>query len=131
MKPIQKIPALFALIFTLASQTFAQQLQTLYNFGQPPNSPYGGVVFGPDNNFYGTAYQGGKFGYGAVFQLTPGGVLTDLFDFDMADGAYPYAGLLSDQHGNFYGVTQYGGTIGYGVVFRINTNGVLTVLTQS
>lgn len=33
-------------------------------------TPYGGVVFGPDGNLYGTTYYGGLFNDGIVYELT-------------------------------------------------------------
>lgn len=109
---------------------FSQSLQTLLSFNQPPSNPSGGLVEGPDRNFYGTARYGGAYGYGSVFRVTTNGVMTDLVDFDGANGAYPFAGLVSDTNGNFYGTTQHGGSRGYGIVFRVSTNGVLTTLTD-
>jgi uncharacterized repeat protein (TIGR03803 family) len=111
----------------------SQSLQTLLSFAQPPSNPSGGLVQGPDGNFYGTAQYGGAYGYGSVFRVTTNGVMTDLVDFNGVNGAYPVAGLISDTNGSFYGTTQYGGTSvygsGYGTVFRVTTNGVLTNLT--
>ena len=45
----------------------------LYAFAGDPDGaqPYGGVVLDNAGNLYGTTYQGGKYGYGTVFELTP------------------------------------------------------------
>jgi uncharacterized repeat protein (TIGR03803 family) len=45
----------------------------LHNFtsnGVDGITPYGGVVFGPDGNLYGTTYYGGLFNDGIVYELT-------------------------------------------------------------
>ena len=120
----------FTVAFLLAANGRSQQLQTLYSFSQPPANPQGGVVQGPDGNFYGTTYRGGAFGFGAVFRVTTNGAMTDLVDFNTANGAYPFAGLLSDSNGNFYGTTQHGGVGGYGTLFRVTTNGIFTKLVD-
>jgi len=134
MKPsLNRSGALALCVGLLAGANgFSQSLQTLLSFSQPPSNPSGGLVQGPDGNFYGTTQFGGAYGYGSVFRVTPTGAMTDLVDFNGANGAYPFAGLVSDTNGNFYGTTQYGGTSdygdGYGSVFRVTTNGVLTTL---
>ena len=45
----------------------------LYAFAGDPDGaqPYGGVVLDNAGNLYGPTYQGGKYGYGTVFELTP------------------------------------------------------------
>ena len=55
----------------IVSDGSGQQLRTLYNFGQPPNNPYGGVVPGPDHNLYGTTYMGGKLRNVVALQPEP------------------------------------------------------------
>jgi uncharacterized repeat protein (TIGR03803 family) len=45
----------------------------LHNFtsnGVDGITPYGGVVFGPDGNLYGTTYYGGLYNDGIVYELT-------------------------------------------------------------
>jgi uncharacterized repeat protein (TIGR03803 family) len=43
--------------------------------------PIGNLVQGSDGNFYGIASQGGQFGGGIVFRVTPAGILTVLHSF--------------------------------------------------
>ena len=45
----------------------------LYEFGYHPDgeSQVGGVVFDAAGNLYGTTYQGGAYGGGTVFEITP------------------------------------------------------------
>jgi uncharacterized repeat protein (TIGR03803 family) len=61
---------------------------------------------------YGTAALGGAPGYGVVYELTPSGELSSLFNFDYTDGSNPAGNLLLDSEGNLYGTTPYGGSGG-------------------
>ncbi len=90
-------------------------LTTLYNFctqpgctdGQLPNST---VVEGTDGNFYGTAPDGGAYGLGIVYALTPSGGLTTLHSFQgKYSGAFPLAPVVQATSGIFYGATSQGG----------------------
>lgn len=49
--------------------------------GNGPATPLGGVIQGPDGNFYGTTRAGGANGTGVVFKLTPAGTLEILYSF--------------------------------------------------
>jgi uncharacterized repeat protein (TIGR03803 family) len=49
----------------------AQYIQPIYSFPQSPNLPFAGLAEGPDGNFYGTTFEGGSNGEGAVFKITP------------------------------------------------------------
>ena len=89
----------------------------LHSFGNGTDgaSPYAGLIFDAAGNLYGTAWQGGTYFYGTVFELTPtaGGGWTEtvLHSFgNGADGYYPYSGLIFDAAGNLYGTTGGGGT---------------------
>jgi len=94
--------------------------------------PIGILVQGSDGNFYGTTYQGGAFNEGAVFKITPAGVLTLLHSFDFVsptfDAQLPIAGLTLGTDGNFYGVGAYGGTQNGGAIFEITPAGTEKVL---
>jgi uncharacterized repeat protein (TIGR03803 family) len=86
---------------------------------------YGNLVLGSDGNFYGT------FGYdpGSIFEMTPDGDETNLYEFTgYDDGSTPQAGLVQGIDGNFYGTTESGGTNDYGTIFKIGTNGDFTSL---
>ncbi len=84
-----------------------------------------GLLKGSDGNFYGTAYKGGAYGYGTVFQLTPAGTLTTLAAFNQTNGAFPLAELVQDAGGTLYGTTTAGGSSNNGTVFAITPAGVL------
>jgi len=106
----------------------------LYTFCSQQNCTDGdfasaGLVQGSDGNFYGTTTQGGDYGVGTAFKITPSGALTTLQSFNGTYGAAPYAGLVQGTDGNFYGTTSSGGANGnYGTVFIITPNGALTTL---
>jgi uncharacterized repeat protein (TIGR03803 family) len=78
-------------------------LTTLYTFCSQINctdgaEPEAGLVQGTNGNFYGTTVSGGANGTaGTVFEITPAGQLTTLYNFcsqpDCTDGEIPYAGL--------------------------------------
>jgi len=73
--------------------------------------PWAGVVMDSYGNLYGTA-EGGEFGDGVVYELTPGSggwTETSALSFGGADGATPYDQLIFDTSGNLYGTTAQGG----------------------
>jgi uncharacterized repeat protein (TIGR03803 family) len=87
------------------------------------------LVQGTDSNFYGTTQNGGtNGGWGTIFKVTPGGILTSLFSFANANGAQPIAGLVRDVAGNFYGTTFAGGTNGAGTIFKLAADATFTSL---
>ena len=120
---------------TVFKITTAGTLTTLYQFGGLPTDgvdPQAGLAQGTDGNFYGTTTHGGTNGNnGTVFQITPAGTLTTLYQFGGVanDGLIPIAGLVQGTDGKFYGTTFGGGTNGgNGTVFQITTAGTLTTL---
>jgi uncharacterized repeat protein (TIGR03803 family) len=95
----------------------------LYNFtgGNDGGCPHAGVVLDAAGNLYGTASQGGSYGDGAVYQVTPSGSETVLYNFTGGnDGSLPYSGVIFDRSGNLYGATTFGGSGGSGVVFELS-----------
>ena len=93
------------------------------------SNPKGSLVLGKDGNFYGTCYQGGSFGRGTIFKMTPAGVYTVLKHLNQTpDGAYPGGSLVQASDGNFYGMTSAGGTGNAGTIFRISSTGVYAVI---
>jgi uncharacterized repeat protein (TIGR03803 family) len=96
--------------------------------------PEGVLVQGYDGNYYGATREGGTSancggGCGAVFKITPAGVLTILHNFTgHPDGAYPDTGLTLGTDGNFYGVTSVGGKFNRGALYKITPAGTETIL---
>jgi uncharacterized repeat protein (TIGR03803 family) len=88
--------------------------------------PYGGLIADASGALYGVTVNGGVYGYGAVYKVTPpalaGGAWTEtvLYSFSGGgDGGYPYGALASDASGAVYGTTSMGGTSNYGTVFQL------------
>jgi uncharacterized repeat protein (TIGR03803 family) len=117
--------------------TSAGVVSVLYNFCSLANCADGsgpGVVLqGSNGNFYGVTAAGGtgQHSSGTVFQITPSGVLTTIYNFcsltNCADGSGPLT-LVEGSDGNFYGATGQGATNSDGTVFQITPSGTLTTL---
>jgi uncharacterized repeat protein (TIGR03803 family) len=102
----------------------------LYSFqgGADGDLPAAGVIRDRQGNLYGTLYQGGANGHGAVFELSPTqqGTWTKklLYSFiGSSDGGQPVGGLVFDAGGNLYGTTPLDGAYGQGVVYRLSPDG--------
>ena len=110
----------------------------LYNFTGSSDGahPQSRLTADGKGNFYGTTYQGGTFGPGTVFELSPNGGggwnETVLYSFDGGlnigpDGAGPSGPVIFDRMGNLYGTTRFGGTdyiyCSYGTVFELSPAG--------
>src|ERR1035438_312038 len=88
---------------------------------------FSGVIFDSEGNLYGTAYQGGAYRYGVVFELSPsegGWTETVLYNFCAEGypcnitGAYPVNDLVMSRAGNLYGRTFKDGPVP-GTVFEL------------
>jgi uncharacterized repeat protein (TIGR03803 family) len=100
--------------------------ETVLNRGFASTGP---LVRDAAGNLYGTAYAGGSFNRGTVFEVEPSGKATVLYAFTGGkDGAYPAAGLIMDKTGNLYGTTFLGGSNNFGTVFTLRKSGKLLVL---
>lgn len=95
--------------------------------------PAAGIVMDAKGNLYGTASQGGLFGYGTVFEVSkPAAVqaqwtVTVLHSFKGTDGVTP-EGLTIDTDGNLYGVAKNGGA-GWQAPHQYGGNGVVYKLS--
>ncbi len=122
--------ATFALLLSAAS---ASTTKVIYSFAGGSDGEYldTDLVIDGAGNLYGSTVQGGKFGSGTVFRLSPSGsgwTHTVLYSFTGGtDGGEPYKGVTLDFHGNLYGtaVTGGGGSCegGCGVVFKLTHSG--------
>jgi uncharacterized repeat protein (TIGR03803 family) len=91
----------------------------LYSFhdvaGSDGLNPWTGLAVGIDGNLYGTA-QGGTHGGGVLFQITPSGTETILYNFcslsGCADGFFPQTPIMQHTNGKFYGSVESGGVNG-------------------
>jgi uncharacterized repeat protein (TIGR03803 family) len=100
-------------------------LTILYNFTGAPDGAYPdtGVTVGTDGNLYGVTSVGGKFNDGALYQVTPAGTETIIYNFCSAtgcvDGFNPETPLVQHTNGKFYGNTT-GNSLGGGVFFSLD-----------
>ncbi len=126
---------LLAAVAVLPHALFAGTEQIIYSFAGDADGEYvdSDLVIDRAGNIYGTSVQGGAFGTGTVFQLTPsaaGWIHTVLYSFTGgADGGQPYKGVVLDGQGNLYGTAVVGGTggscveAGCGVVYKLSNSG--------
>jgi uncharacterized repeat protein (TIGR03803 family) len=122
------------LIVTLVRAMDAQTLTVLHNFTLTDGGvPVAGLIMDSAGNLYGTASQGGSYGFGTVFELTYGNggwTFTSLHDFRRGlDGANPVAPVVIGPNGSLYGTTDLGGMCnltngGCGTVFNLTYEGM-------
>ena len=128
-----------AFLFAASGDASAYTLSTLHTFCNESDcgdgkTPYAGLLMDASGKLYGTTYEGGKYGYGNVFVLTPNAdkskytehILKNFCaDPDCTDGGHPYGDLIFDADGNLYGTTFVGGKFAGGTVFKMThkTNG--------
>jgi uncharacterized repeat protein (TIGR03803 family) len=120
-----------AIVAVTIPAAHSQAFSVLYNFGtnsgDPTNPFYAGIIAqGRDGNMYSTATNGGTHGVGAMFSITPTGILTVPYSFDSPYS--PYSGLTLGTDGNFYGTTRGALSSDLQNVFKITPSGTLTVL---
>jgi uncharacterized repeat protein (TIGR03803 family) len=115
-----------------ASGTWTEKV--LHNFTGPDGfQVHAGLTIDAAGNLYGTTVNGGSYGHGAVFEVSPtadgkwsGKVLHNFTGG--SDGGVPYGGVVLDAAGNVYGMTSAGGGItslcrfGCGTVFELSSN---------
>ncbi|MFZ0733757.1 MAG: choice-of-anchor tandem repeat GloVer-containing protein [Candidatus Sulfotelmatobacter sp.] len=91
---------------------------------------HAGLVFDSKGNLYGTTANGGAFGWGTVFELSPAKngswTLKQLHSFSGGmEGGVPYGTVVLDSAGNIYGLAYEGGGVssecryGCGTVFEL------------
>ncbi|MCX6874522.1 MAG: hypothetical protein NTW21_12065 [Verrucomicrobia bacterium] len=124
---------------TIFSITPAGTLKTLVEFDGSGTInqgilPTAGLLQGTDGSFYGTTREGGAYGWGTVFRMTPAGDLTTLVAFTLNEtknkGAYPHSGLILGRDGDLYGTTSVGGSSIAGTIFKMTPDGVLTTMAE-
>ncbi len=135
---MSKVLTISAAVAILACAAWAAGVpQIIYSFAGGNDGEYidSDLVIDGAGSLYGTSVQGGDFGSGTVFRLTPsanGWTHTVLYSFTGGtDGGEPYKGVTLDSQGNLYGtaVTGGGGSCegGCGVAYKLtNSGGVWT-----
>jgi uncharacterized repeat protein (TIGR03803 family) len=121
----------------LVNVAWASTTEVAYSFAGNSDGEYPStdLVLDSAGNLFGTTVQGGDFGSGTVFELTPSGngwTHTVLYSFTSgADGGQPYGGVTLDAQGNLYGTTVIGGSRtgsacvedGCGVAYKLTRSG--------
>jgi uncharacterized repeat protein (TIGR03803 family) len=134
---IRRVLAIVAPLTLLVSAASASSTKIIYSFAGGNDGEYldTDLVMDSAGNIYGTTVQGGDFGSGTVFQLSPsatGWTHTVLYSFTGGnDGGEPYKGVTLDAQGNLYGTAVTGGSGscdgGCGVLFKlVNSGGTWT-----
>jgi uncharacterized repeat protein (TIGR03803 family) len=125
--------ASYGTVFSLSPSGVFNVIHDFTN-GSGGATPWGGVVEGPDGNFYGTAAAGGINNAGIVYKITPAGKFTNLHSFNfLVDGGSPLSGLALGTDKNFYGTSWANGnsptcTPPCGTIYQITTAGAFTNL---
>jgi uncharacterized repeat protein (TIGR03803 family) len=112
----------FAATFVVNGPSAAADYKVLHAFGRGKDGGgvFAGVVLDTKGRLFGTTWGGGAYGYGTIFELTPGSsgkwTETILHSFcahfpRCTDGDLPMDSLAIDPAGNLYGVS--------GVVFQM------------
>jgi uncharacterized repeat protein (TIGR03803 family) len=97
--------------------TLQGTLTTLHNFaGSDGAVVYSPLIQATDGNYYGVTSEGGSYGFGTAFEITPAGVLTTLRSLSAA----PNGGLVQGTNGYFYGTTYEGGIYNDGTIFALS-----------
>jgi uncharacterized repeat protein (TIGR03803 family) len=136
------VTAMVVLTLTVAAvPAQAQTPTTLYSFpggAEPQNVNVEAIAQGRDGNLYMSSELGGTggtcagAGCGTVFNITPTGTPTVVFEVGAGGGPFGIPGAYSGEtlgtDGNFYGTLYQGGTSGKGEVYKVTTGGVLTSL---
>jgi uncharacterized repeat protein (TIGR03803 family) len=112
---------------TVFKVTPSGTLLILHNFNSFIDGafPWGPPILASDGNFYGTTSGGGINGNGIVYKITSGGVLTEVYKFDVTHGAYPIAPPTQGTDGFLYIPVSEGGTSYCGTILKLSTSGVI------
>jgi len=103
-------------------------LHSFSNNGKDGYYCYGSLIFDSFGSLYGTTSNGGAYGFGTVFKLTPKAdgkwienVLYSLGS-NGSDAKGSEAGVIFDASGDLFGTSTGGGAYGYGTVFELMQN---------
>jgi uncharacterized repeat protein (TIGR03803 family) len=100
---------------TLFEITSTHAFINLYSFNSGESDPRAGLIPANDGNFYGTTQS-------TIFQLTPSGVHTTLYDFTCCTaGEYPLTGLFQATNGNLYGAVEFYNSAWNGAIYSLST----------
>jgi len=72
-----------------------------------------------DGNFYGATVNGGMYGNGVVFEMTPAELSPISTTSTEYRGGEPFSALVEGTNGFLYGTTVDGGTFNDGTIYSI------------
>jgi uncharacterized repeat protein (TIGR03803 family) len=119
---------LLAVAAVLLPSLQAQTFNVIHSFsGADGSGPLAGLSIDSRGRLYGTASNGGEYGKGTAFRLTPEGsdwLLNPLTEFYGSNGANPIAKPSFAPNGLLYGTTTAGGTgncegLGCGAIYAL------------
>lgn len=120
-------------LFAAATLCTAQGFATVYSFSSEAGHPVSNLIEAPDGRLFGTAPNGGPYGLGAIYVLTPDGsggyTYSNLrvFQADSPEGYWPQSALIQATDGLLYGTTSSPVQCG-GSIYRISPEGDFTDL---
>jgi uncharacterized repeat protein (TIGR03803 family) len=137
-----RLALLHAIVGALSAPVFAGEpaaasYSLVHAFDLAQGSLPRGLVQASDGNVYGVTssggkyYDGGEFGGGTLYRITPAGDFTVLHDFGgpgSRDGIEPQGAPMQASDGNLYGVADRGGAYHSGIIYRITPDGVYTIV---
>jgi len=96
-------------------------IHDLYQYIQFGYNAKSGMFKSENGMLYGLTSNGGLNGSGVIYQVDPfTDTYTDIYDFNMTDGANPWGTLIQLLDGKLYGMTQSGGANNAGVIFSFD-----------
>jgi len=98
--------------------------RTLHSFDASVDggNPFYPPTLANDGNFYGVV--GDPYAAGYIFEVTPAGVYTSLYNFACCNlGSNPFGPLLQATNGELYGETEYSHRTNSGAIFQFS-NGI-------
>jgi uncharacterized repeat protein (TIGR03803 family) len=118
--------------------TLSRAYTVLHDFAGGPSdgaSPSGRAALmpTPDGSLLGTTQNGGVYGRGTIYRMTPSGAVTVIRSLDLLDGDYSLVsapGVLPGHDGHFYLTTPADGKGRRGELFRIAAEGQVTLLLE-
>jgi len=111
-----------------SGSVWTEQVLHSFDASTDGNFPRTGVILDASGNLYGTTENGGTFGWGTVFEVSPPAAgssnwteaVLHNFDFGTDGGGPGLSTLVQDSTGNLYGTTEVGGTPKGGIAFELS-----------
>jgi uncharacterized repeat protein (TIGR03803 family) len=96
-------------------------IHDLFQYQQLGYGAQSGMIKATNGMLYGLCPLGGANVAGVIYQIDPAtDTYTDIYDFDLTNGAEPYGTLIQLSNGKLYGMTNRGGINNAGVIFSFD-----------